>query len=325
MVTVTLFDDTSNVQTAMVAAPALADLLSYAHQWALQEDRRDSCTLSFSSMLAAMTAGSDPLCGWLRSHLALRGVRSASMTKERRFSVHPLLDNLKTTSSFRRALEKARELCPNEQKNGIAVRHFMAAYAVIPSYHLGDFLRLRIDRRAWCIELAEHLASKFPDEAEAWLKYARNANPVPSLGFNTDAPEGRDLLNVDREVEAFARLVASRNTITPLSVGVFGAWGSGKSFFMRRLRKRVGSFAKLGSDEGPKSKYHGGIAQIDFNAWHYSEGNLAASFVDHIFRNLRVASDETTEVLKERGEELVKQLDSAEADTRDPREGRGGR
>jgi hypothetical protein len=137
---------------------------------------------------------------------------------------------------------------------------------------------------------------------------------VPSLGFNTDAPEGRDLLNIDREVDAFARLIASRNTSTPLSVGVFGAWGSGKSFFMHRLRRRVNTFAKLGRNEGAQSKFHGRIAQIDFNAWHYSEGNLAASFVDHILRNLRVAPDETEEALKKRSEEIIKELDSAKQD-----------
>ncbi len=315
-VTVKLFDDSSNTPTDVVATTALAELFSYAHQWALQENliRQKEPTLSFSSMLASMTAGADPLCKWLRSHLALRGVPGERITKGRSFSAQPLPDVLNTTISFRRALAKARELCPNEAQDGLAVRHFMAAYAVVPSYHLGDFLLLRIDRRAWCIELAEHLASKFPNEKVAWLKYARDANPVPSLGFNTDAPEGRDLLNVDREVEAFARLIASRNTATPLSVGVFGAWGSGKSFFMHRLRKRVASFATLGRAEKAKSKYHGEIAQIDFNAWHYSEGNLAASFVDHIFRNLRVAPDETTEILKARSEVIVKQLDSAKQD-----------
>jgi hypothetical protein len=313
-VTVKLFDDSSNAHTDVVATIALAKLFSYAHQWALQENRRDTFTLSFSSMLASMTAGTDPLCKWLRSHLALRGVPGERITKGRSFSPQPLPDVLNTTISFRRALAKARELCPNEAQDGLAVRHFMAAYAVVPSYHLGDFLRLRIDRRAWCIELAEHLASEYPKEKDAWLTYAGEASPVPSLGFNTDAPEGRDLLNVDREVEAFARLIASRNTTTPLSVGVFGAWGSGKSFFMHRLRKRVTAFATLGHDEGAKSKYHDRIAQIDFNAWHYSEGNLAASFVDHILRNLRVAPDETAEELKERSEGIIKQLDSAKQD-----------
>lgn len=314
VVSVTFFDDQSRTKTNAVAATPLADLFSYAHQWAQQEHRQDPCTLTFSSMLAAMTAGADPLCGWLRSHLALRGVRGESMTKGRSVSPQTLPDVLNTTISFRRALAKARELCPNEAHDGLAVRHFMAAYAVVPGYHLADFLRLRIDRRAWCIELAEHLASKFPDEKALWLKYARSANPVPSLGFNTDAPEGRDLLNIDREIEAFARLIASRNSATPLSVGVFGAWGSGKSFFMHRLRKRVDSFAKRGREEGAQSKFHGMIAQVDFNAWHYSEDNLAASFVDHIFRNLRVAPDETTEILNGRSEVIIKQLDSAKQD-----------
>ena len=314
MVSVTLFDDQSETQTKAAVETPLAELFSYAHQWALQENRADSATLSFSSMLAAMTAGADKLCGWLRSHLALRGVRAESMTKGRSFSPRTLPSVLNTTISFRRALAKARELCPSEAQQGLTVRHFMAAYAVVPGYHLRDFLRLRIDRRAWCIELAEHLASKFPAEKDVWLEYARGANPVPSLGFSTDAPEGRDLLNIDREVDAFARLIASRNTATPLSVGIFGAWGSGKSFFMHRLRRRVDTFAKLGRNEGAQSKFHGRIAQIDFNAWHYSEGNLAASFVDHILRNLRVAPDETEEALKKRSEEIIQQLDSAKQD-----------
>ncbi len=310
-VSVKLFDDRNKTVTEVVATEALAGLFSYAHQWALKENRKDNCTLSFSSMLAAMTAGADPLCGWLRSHLALRGVHAESMTKGRSFSPQPLPDLLNTTISFRRALEKSRELCAKTQDNSLAVRHFMAAFAVVPAYHLADFLRLRIDRRAWCIELAEHLRSKFPREDPAWQDYAQEAPPVPSLKFNSDAPEGRDLLNVNREVEAFARLLASRKTATPVSVGVFGAWGSGKSFFMRRLRRRVESFAKLGREEGPKSKYHGWIAQIEFNAWHYSEGNLAASFVDHILRNLRVAPDEAAEILRKRSEALIRQLDTA--------------
>ena len=314
LVPVKFFNDQNETETTAVATPSLAALFSYADQWAKQENRNDTATLSFSSMLAAMTAGSDPLCRWLRSHLALRGVSADTMNKGRRFDPQTLPERLNTSYSFRQAFDKAQELCPNENEQGLDVRHFMAAYAGIPSYHLGDFLRFRIDRRAWCIGLAEHLVSRFPAEEKMWLEYARGASPVPLLGFNTDAPEGRDLLNVDREVEAFARLIASRNTTTPLSVGVFGAWGSGKSFFMRRLQKRVAEFAELGRDQGAQSKFHGEIAQIDFNAWHYSEGDLAASFVDHILRNLRVKPDEDEQELKVRSEEIVKQLDSAKQD-----------
>ena len=85
-VTVNLFDDTSGTHSSVVATKELAELFSYAHHWAKHENRRDSATLSFSSMLAAMTAGTHPLCRWLQSHLALRGVSAESMHKGRRFA-----------------------------------------------------------------------------------------------------------------------------------------------------------------------------------------------------------------------------------------------
>src|SRR2546423_1567571 len=119
LVSVTLFDDQSGMTTNTITDIPLAALFSYAHRWSLQENRRDKATLSFSSMLAAMTAGADPLCGWLRTHLALRGVNSEWMTKGRSFSPQVLPDVLYTTYSFRRAFAKARELCPNEGQGGL--------------------------------------------------------------------------------------------------------------------------------------------------------------------------------------------------------------
>ena len=56
-VSVRLFDDTSDKKEAIVATSALTELFSFAHQWALQVGRADSCTRSSSSMLAAMTGG----------------------------------------------------------------------------------------------------------------------------------------------------------------------------------------------------------------------------------------------------------------------------
>jgi hypothetical protein len=41
--------------------------------------RSDPCTLTFSSMLAAMIAGASPLCRWLERHLGLRGVAADEM------------------------------------------------------------------------------------------------------------------------------------------------------------------------------------------------------------------------------------------------------
>ena len=40
-------------------------------------------------------------------------------------------------------------------------------------------------------------------------------------------------------VEAMASLVAAWSVEPPLSIGLFGEWGSGKSFFMQKMKERV--------------------------------------------------------------------------------------
>lgn len=310
VVEVQFYNDRLRERTTEAVTPELASLFSYAEQFARESKRSDPCTLTFSSMLAAMIAGASPLCRWLERHLGLRGVEAKYMTNDWSFPQKALSEQLITSESFRTAWAAAGKLRGDHPEQPIDVRHFMAAYAVCPQYHLLDFLRLRIDRRAWCLELADHLREKYPAEDVLWQAYARLAAPIPLLEFNSDAPEGRDLLNINREVEAFAQLIAARTTHTPLSIGVFGAWGSGKSFFMRRVRERVARLGEIGDDPAGDSHYYDRIAQIEFNAWHYSEGSLIACLVDHIFRNLRIGvEDEDEATLRRRSAELIVQLD----------------
>ena len=79
----------------------------------------------------------------------------------------------------------------------------------------------------------------------------------------------------------------------PLAVGIFGDWGSGKSFFMRLLHDAVDDRARqaeedLNSGIVPTEgvRFYSKVVQIRFNAWHYAETNLWASLVDHIFVRL---------------------------------------
>jgi KAP family P-loop domain len=303
---ITLYDDTTDTESTITASPALASLLGFGRDWALRAEPADQAPLSFSSTLAAMVAGPDPLCEWLRGHLALRGASLQSVTKGQRFREAPLPPGrIGTTYSFREALAEARSLAGGAT---LDVRHFMAAYVVVRDYHREDFLRLRIDRRAWCLELAEVLKSRFPDEVDLWTDFGLRAPAVLLPGFDADLPEGADLLGVGREVEAFAMLIADRKTATPLSIGVFGAWGSGKSYFMARLEERVAALAEAGA----KDAYFRRIAQMRFNAWHYSEGNVVASLVDQIVRNLRVGRNDTAEILAERRQQLFAGSTAAE-------------
>ena len=119
-----------------------------------------------------------------------------------------------------------------------------------------------------------------------------------------DARTGDDHLDITPDVEAFAKVLAAWKLEPPLALGLFGDWGSGKSFFMRRLRQEIERLSTgarkdtRAQKELPYCKY---VVQVEFNAWHYSEGDLWACLVDHIFTNLRLTDKESeTEVARRR-------------------------
>lgn len=94
-------------------------------------------------------------------------------------------------------------------------------------------------------------------------------------------PMARDRMDVGVYVSMLATVIAERATPTPLSIGVFGEWGTGKSFFMGMLRGRIDELTAGGTP-----RYCGRVVQIGFNAWHYADTNLWASLADVIFRAL---------------------------------------
>ncbi|WP_181790583.1 P-loop NTPase fold protein [Myxococcus llanfairpwllgwyngyllgogerychwyrndrobwllllantysiliogogogochensis] len=135
--------------------------------------------------------------------------------------------------------------------------------------------------------------------------------------YDADGRENEDLLDIDRDVDALSALIASRTMAPPLSIGVFGDWGSGKSFFMHHLRKRVEELAgRAVKSQRPQREvaFYKNIIQIEFNAWHYAEGNLWASLVEHIFRNLRKRQDEPEADIGKRRDDLLTRLAQREAE-----------
>jgi GrpB-like predicted nucleotidyltransferase (UPF0157 family) len=96
---------------------------------------------------------------------------------------------------------------------------------------------------------------------------------------NECIPLTRDHLGVQPYVSMLATVIAAKDTPLPLSIGLFGEWGAGKSFFMGMLRGQV---KELEGTPGQCRK----IAQVGFNAWHYADANLWASLGDEIFRQL---------------------------------------
>jgi len=79
----------------------------------------------------------------------------------------------------------------------------------------------------------------------------------------------KDQLGFENDYKALARVVAYKKFQPPLAIGLFGNWGSGKSFFMSKLKDEIQDLADSKDD-----KFCEKIVQINFNSWHYSDSNL---------------------------------------------------
>jgi len=285
--------------------------------------------LAFGSLLAAMLVDEDD---WLKRHFESSGVDFGAVESQHPYrSLVPspqdaalLASEYLVTTSARGALEEAARIARiSTGRQTIDLRHVCAAYPVLPEWHLGDFEKFKIDRLRWARAFGAEMAVRFPGERNYWSSYADRAAPVPLTSFSADVYTEEDLLGIDRGVDALALLVASTRTVTPLAIGIFGPWGSGKTFYMRHLQKRIVRLrrdergriaawkearaqAKARADDAPL--YFDEIAQVEFNAWHYNEANLVASLVEHLFRNLRVTPDEKEDDLDRRRADVLGKL-----------------
>ncbi len=128
-----------------------------------------------------------------------------------------------------------------------------------------------------------------PEPPESELKWP-SADEYVSR-YTSDMPLGEkvvDCIDVESEARAFAKVAAAKEVYPPLAIGIFGEWGSGKTFFMKRIFANVIDLANLKIKKGNKSPFCRQIVQIRFNAWHYMESNLWASLVDYIFQELNL-------------------------------------
>ena len=108
---------------------------------------------------------------------------------------------------------------------------------------------------------------------------------LPGYISDTVGADPVDHLGIEPEVEALCWVIAARDTVPPLSVGLFGDWGSGKTTFMALMQARIRDLAEQ-SRTRPESPWCGNVMQISFNAWTYADDNLWASLVTDIFTAL---------------------------------------
>lgn len=117
------------------------------------------------------------------------------------------------------------------------------------------------------------------------------SEPPALAGFRSDKPSDVDHIGFAADVEALCSVLIAQKVDPPISVGLFGEWGTGKSTFMRLMRDRVRALQDewKGRDDSPFCR---SVKQINFNAWNYSDANLWASLVTRIFEGLSKSDPE---------------------------------
>lgn len=311
--------------------PALRRLLGRAVMITRESSEgKQGLQASFTTLLTAFLVADDPLSRWFQAYATQVGVdRDAIFTyksiprdylrrvREAEAPEKELMAWSDVTVSAGNILQTADDL-RNASDVGapLDVRHVMAAYIYQPgTSHERQLAEWGLDREAWSVAFLQQLSRHHPvqqQELEAWQEVHTQVFGTPPelerllslrlAGYSADRATGRaedDLLNVSPDVNALAGLIAAKSTSPPLAVGIFGDWGSGKTFFMRSLMRRIDALTTAArSEDRPEAErlqkeitFYKRIVQIEFNAWHYVEGNLWASLVEHIFTNLRISQD----------------------------------
>ncbi|MBN1137800.1 MAG: SUMF1/EgtB/PvdO family nonheme iron enzyme [Anaerolineae bacterium] len=101
------------------------------------------------------------------------------------------------------------------------------------------------------------------------------SKPIPPI--LDDLPAQQDSLDFAPYVDALGDILLDEHTHTPLTMGIYGSWGSGKTSLMTMLRQRVsgqkadGRAADGSAPEDDSQEAAPGHRTVWFNAWKYNQ------------------------------------------------------
>ncbi|MEW6736576.1 MAG: P-loop NTPase fold protein, partial [Acidobacteriota bacterium] len=183
------------------------------------------------------------------------------------------LDSLPFCSAHvRQALIAARTVADMERSRELRNHHLLYGLLSVEECSLIQALQnLGIDKQD--INLSPRISSSKDKE-------------IMIAGYIADLPkpDDPDLLDFTKDVEVLCSVLAAHKLEPPLSLGLFGEWGSGKSHFMKLMKKRITELrdkARAGNEA-----FCSNIVQLEFNAWHFIDTNLWASLTSEIFEGL---------------------------------------
>jgi hypothetical protein len=226
-------------------------------------------------------------------------------------------------------LDHAVRRMPQESDRLVHLRLLFGAFLEAPtSAPVLSVLRDQLRSRGQNEDAVARSYREFLSERRSYAEFLRDRFPphpsqIELPAYQPDQPRERrpptdaasdvaDLVGIGPEVDAFAYLIASTRLAPPLAIGLFGDWGSGKSYFLRSIQRRIDQLTadQLTAEGAPG--FHHSIVQVEFNAWQYVGGDLWASLLEHLFRNLGPAPDDTDDLLVQRQQAIIKELRAGE-------------
>ena len=128
-------------------------------------------------------------------------------------------------------------------------------------------------------------------------RYLRLRQTTAELTATNDLIGGEDRLGFSHYIDAFVRLIKDKNTLPPLTIGIYGAWGSGKSFLMDKIATAlypkqdetdINRLKKIWRRLWPSPRlWQTDSLVVRFEAWDYNASDkLWAGLVEQIFKTL---------------------------------------
>ncbi|MFC3579255.1 P-loop NTPase fold protein [Sphingomonas hylomeconis] len=121
-------------------------------------------------------------------------------------------------------------------------------------------------------------------------------------GYSSDrVAVGGDVFGTSADAKALADVIMLEAAAPPLAVGIFGAWGSGKSTLIAELKREIARQVQTerqrsGIEQSePGLARVSGVMQLEFNAWSFADSeNLWASLTAELFDQIAAGGSERT-------------------------------
>lgn len=164
-----------------------------------------------------------------------------------------------------------------------------------------DSKELSFDNKYICKEhIEEYESNQNNDDKNVINKYLPITKMNTIERFKTASEESKqDYIEAGKDIEPFVKLLMHENLSLPMTIGVFGSWGSGKTFFTNYITDRL--------------KVDKSICIVEFNAWDYYDSDITVSLVSNIFKKVNDIVGGNNEIFsqyqeyKEEKEQEIKQ------------------